>query len=485
MPVVAADGPALGSSGSAPFMAVHQILAMPSYLSHTAPTLPQLVDDDDSINDGPQPPAPALDEVHQSNINFFNLPQLLQPSPARRDQTSSSTQTTSSSTSPSSSSATPSNTTTTAATGGPRPGLFVATFYGNDRDVVALLQAGADPNQTDKHGWTPLALAASRGDKKVTWVLLNWNKVKGGPLADPNIRDNEGCTALHRAAFVQNEDIMKMLIAAGADVNVHDDNGETPLHLAAERDNAYLISHLLQAGAEIDARDRDERTALHFAAIAGGEEACHALIRRGADPHAQDVDRETPLHAACEHNQNVVARALVLGYQVAVNAQSKQRKTPLHLAAARDNYDLCELLLENGANVNARMRNGRTPLHYAAAKGFVRVTALLLRHGANTEIRDARGKGKTAAEWAAIKGHLEVEALFSATNAAPEVEERSDDDDEEGTTSIAGMRRTGTAQAIDVEEPGVRAAEEEVDQQDWRYWRLPVDSVVSDHEADL
>jgi len=61
------------------------------------------------------------------------------------------------------------------------------------------------------------------------------------------------------------------------------------------------------------------------------------------------------------------------------------------LAAARDNYDLCELLLENGANVNARMRNGRTPLHYAAAKGFVRVTALLLRHGANTEIRDARG----------------------------------------------------------------------------------------------
>ncbi len=58
-------------------------------------------------------------------------------------------------------------------------------------------------------------VSASRGDKKVTWVLLNWNKVKGGPLANPNIRDNEGCTALHRAAFVQNEDIMKMLIAAG------------------------------------------------------------------------------------------------------------------------------------------------------------------------------------------------------------------------------------------------------------------------------
>jgi hypothetical protein len=40
---------------------------------------------------------------------------------------------------------------------------------------------------------------------------------------------------------------------------------------------------------------------------------------------------QTTQHAACEHNQNVVARALVLGYQVAVNAQSKQRKTPLHL----------------------------------------------------------------------------------------------------------------------------------------------------------
>jgi hypothetical protein len=112
-------------------------------------------------------------------------------------------------------------------------------------------------------------------------------------------------------------------------------------------------------------------------------------------------------------------------------------------------------------------------------------TTILCILRTNADVRLCAGKGKTAAEWAAIKGHLEVEALFSATNAAPEVEERSDDDDEEGTTSIAGMRRTGTAQAIDVEEPGVRAAEEEVDQQDWRYWRLPVDSVVSDHEADL
>jgi hypothetical protein len=176
MPVsVAADGPALGSSGSAPFMAVHQIMAMPSYLSHAAPTLPQLVDDDDSINDGPQPPAPALDEVHQSNINFFNLPQLLQPAPARRDKTSSSTQTTSSSsTSPSSATPPAANTTTTAATGGPRPGLFVATFYGNDRDVVALLQAGADPNQTDKHGWTPLALAGThrlRCTSRQSWTV--------------------------------------------------------------------------------------------------------------------------------------------------------------------------------------------------------------------------------------------------------------------------------------------------------------------------
>jgi hypothetical protein len=34
-------------------------------------------------------------------------------------------------------------------------------------------------------------------------------------------------------------------------------------------------------------------------------------------------------------------------------------------AAARDNYELCQLLLANGANVDARMRNGRTPLHYA------------------------------------------------------------------------------------------------------------------------
>lgn len=34
--------------------------------------------------------------------------------------------------------------------------------------------------------------AASRGYKKIVWVLLNWNKAKGGHVANPNMRDMEG-----------------------------------------------------------------------------------------------------------------------------------------------------------------------------------------------------------------------------------------------------------------------------------------------------
>jgi hypothetical protein len=161
------------TSSTSPFVAAHQILAMPSFIRSRTGALPPLVaDDDDDAGDRDgddvsvsRPlPAPVVQEALQSNINFFGLDQLLQrPATAIRTAAPSTAATSSSSSSSSASGlATATATATTpAAAAQARSDLFVAAFYGNDRDVVALLQAGADPNQTDRHGWTPLALAGT------------------------------------------------------------------------------------------------------------------------------------------------------------------------------------------------------------------------------------------------------------------------------------------------------------------------------------
>lgn len=63
--------------------------------------------------------------------------------------------------------------------------------------------------------------------------------------------------------------------------------------------------------------------------------------------------------------------------------------TPLHEAAFHGRFDVCETLIEFGANVNARdlVRRGKTPLAVARC---ARTCELLLAHGANNDPDDDR-----------------------------------------------------------------------------------------------
>lgn len=54
---------------------------------------------------------------------------------------------------------------------------------------------------------------------------------------DPNYKEIENRTALHRAALYGFENVIKVLIAHKADVNVKDNNGFNPLHMAVQNGN--------------------------------------------------------------------------------------------------------------------------------------------------------------------------------------------------------------------------------------------------------
>jgi len=85
-------------------------------------------------------------------------------------------------------------------------------------------------------------------------------------ITDPIVKDTEGRTALHYAAFNGNVDIVKSLLASGADVNAKDNNETTPLHSARSKAVAEI---LVDNGADIHAVNKNGNTpflsALHFA----------------------------------------------------------------------------------------------------------------------------------------------------------------------------------------------------------------------------
>ena len=107
-----------------------------------------------------------------------------------------------------------------------------ALIYGirDDKFRVAeyLLEAGADPNLTDRHGFTPLHIAVARNDTNLTRSLLDHG-------AAINVRTpSDGRTPLMIAVTAGFEKMVEILLSGGADPSIVDSAGKSPFERAVE-----------------------------------------------------------------------------------------------------------------------------------------------------------------------------------------------------------------------------------------------------------
>jgi ankyrin repeat protein len=169
--------------------------------------------------------------------------------------------------------------------------------------VKALLDAGADVNAQDKFGDSLLHLAAVRGLKEMSAMLI-----AGG--ADVAARDERGLTPLHAAAWGGHKEILVLLLNKNVDINVRSTDGLTPLHMAALSGHKETIEYLILKGADINARSADGMTPLHAAAFKGHKEAVELLVASGADVGAENADGVTPLQMAFQEGYPAVVKLL-------------------------------------------------------------------------------------------------------------------------------------------------------------------------------
>ena len=194
-----------------------------------------------------------------------------------------------------------------------------------------------------------MALIAAVRDNDVLEVQRIMRGHGGRAIGDVNRTDQFGNTALHWAVAQGFDDLVHLLIEAGARVNVVNEEDQSPLMRACRLGRVKAVDLLLEAHAVASATDRNGSTALMKAAHGGQVVIIEKLIERGAQPSLMDAHKMTAIHHAARQGQADAIRVLVR-VGSAVDARDGKDWTPLMHAADQGHGDATDALLEMGAN---------------------------------------------------------------------------------------------------------------------------------------
>ncbi|KAE8420071.1 ankyrin repeat-containing domain protein [Aspergillus pseudocaelatus] len=328
--------------------------------------------------------------------------------------------------------------------------LHYAAGSGNSECVYHLLQVGANPNITDCHGKTPLHIAA---EHTVDFAALRkqrkhsgdewWDrKVDGSNTLGPYIHltyqteRGDGYWNLSLAIERESEaymmqDIVQLLLSAGADFNMRDSSGQTAcdvaLHLGHE-DVWNVLSccreqcegralmgqlcslksiHAEEIVQALSLEKSDAYSLLQTAISLRNQAVLDALLGAGVDLMAKGPDGLTPVHYVV-HWGLLTTMKTMAPYVKDINAFYPPL---LHIAASRElsNLQMIDLLIKLGIDVDASYQEpsdedsdestdrpvpGYTATHILAVGGqWWNIEALetLCSAGADLEITDSGG----------------------------------------------------------------------------------------------
>lgn len=162
--------------------------------------------------------------------------------------------------------------------------------------------------------------------------------------------------------------------------------------------------------------DSDGKTALHYAVRQGSIGNATFLLDRGANVNTYTNRNLRPIYYAVYHNNYPMCQLLIeRGAQLHFK-DDKFKETPLHLAI-NENKDLIiqRLLIEKATRYGFLMgnssldvqedNNNDTPLHLTIRKGNIEIGNLLMLYGCNINLQNIHGN--TPLQLALIKKHFD------------------------------------------------------------------------------
>ncbi|CAG9533036.1 unnamed protein product [Cercopithifilaria johnstoni] len=196
--------------------------------------------------------------------------------------------------------------------------LHQAVIDGKPKMVQFLVEHGANLNAQDNEGWTPLHAAACCGNVDLVEYLC----AEGADLSITNtdkelsvdLAEEDDCRLAleeehqrqginpdecrNRELAMMRRDAEQWLKDGEMHDHPHSRTGATALHVAAAKGYNDVMRLLIKAGADVNCRDRDGWTPLHAAAHWAEHEAAAILIQNGASFSELSNNGETVLNVA-------------------------------------------------------------------------------------------------------------------------------------------------------------------------------------------
>uniref|UniRef100_A0ABD2XE71 Uncharacterized protein n=1 Tax=Trichogramma kaykai TaxID=54128 RepID=A0ABD2XE71_9HYME len=222
--------------------------------------------------------------------------------------------------------------------------LHLALKNKNRTLVEFLLKNGADPNVSNKRGFTPLHIACKNDCEHDFEMMVVRDKLGWTPVPLHQILRNLRCIPLNEALEMERDE-------------------STPFHLICnkDRDNVDLAEMLFELSnkkyhpVQVNAQDKKGNTPLHVALAHGCKNMFELLLRNGADPNVTNAIQVRPLHF-CIDNEDLAKIFFEINDEVQQTVQvdvlDKEGRTPLQLAVTSLKPDMVDLLLVHGADLS-------------------------------------------------------------------------------------------------------------------------------------
>ncbi|KAI0203574.1 ankyrin [Astrocystis sublimbata] len=312
------------------------------------------------------------------------------------------------------------------------PPLIWAILARESGSIERLISIGADINSTCALAWAasmgdsavahllvehgavvrfgsqespmmPLTEAAASGQYELVRFFLD-------EAADPNCTDRDGWSAIHWAAEEGHLETVRLLLDAGADFDAISSYGTSPLHCAAN-------------GGHISISTCHGWTALHHAAFMGHSHVVQCLLedsRVRSIASQQDNHGWSVLHLAVHSRDLATVDVLLSNYAIAepqalIDESGLTAEEWLDLRSSSHSYKAtCNLAFSK-----SRCCRATTSLRHAVITGNVPWIKLLLKH--DQDVNEVNSGRRTALYHAAKKRMLSSMDLLLDAGADPNI----------------------------------------------------------------